>query len=205
MLFRSILDLPAIARRVLSSEVAGLARVRRQTTAQVSEPARQVLVVAAGDRRVAVPLSAVTRLERIRADRIEQVGTREVLQYRGELVPLVRLDRVLGAAGGPTGEELDVVVYTRGGRSIAMVVSEILDIVEDDARLHSDIDDHGLIGSTVLDQRVTELLDVRSAVRAADAGFFDDELTADLTQDPSDHSGRRDHAELDDDLMAGVR
>ncbi|GAA1411890.1 hypothetical protein [Oerskovia paurometabola] len=73
--------------------------------------------------------------------------------------------------------------------------SVTLDIVEDDARLHSDIDDNGLVGSTVLDQRVTELLDVRSAVRAADAGFFDD-----------DHpDGLADRAAFDDDLLAGVR
>ncbi|QDW62431.1 chemotaxis protein CheA [Oerskovia sp. KBS0722] len=195
-----ILDLPAIARRVLSTEIAELAKVRRQTTVQAAKATHQVLVVAAGDRRVAIPLSAVTRLERIRTDRIEQVGTREVLQYRGALVPLVRLDRVLGAVGGPTGDELDVVVYTRGGRSIAMAVSEILDIVEDDARLHSDIDDHGLVGSTVLDQRVTELLDVRSAVRAADAGFFDDD-----PDDPDAPDGLTDRAAFDDDLLAGVR
>ncbi|WP_336708419.1 chemotaxis protein CheA [Oerskovia sp. USHLN155] len=195
-----ILDLPAIARRVLSTEIAELAKVRRQTTVQAAKATHQVLVVAAGDRRVAIPLSAVTRLERIRTDRIEQVGTREVLQYRGALVPLVRLDRVLGAVGGPTGDELDVVVYTRGGRSIAMAVSEILDIVEDDARLHSDIDDHGLVGSTVLDQRVTELLDVRSAVRAADAGFFDDD-----PDDPDAPDGLADRAAFDDDLLAGVR
>ncbi|GAA3220165.1 hypothetical protein GCM10010488_20290 [Oerskovia jenensis] len=195
-----ILDLPAIARRVLSTEIADLAKVRRQTAVQAVKAPQQVLVVAAGERRVAIPLSAVTRLERIRTDRIEQVGTREVLQYRGALVPLIRLDRVLGAVGGPTGDELDVVVYTRGGRSIAMAVSEILDIVEDDARLHSDIDDHGLVGSTVLDERVTELLDVHSAVRAADAGFFDDDH--DTHRDPD---GTADRAPLDDDLLAGVR
>lgn len=195
-----ILDLPAIARRVLSTEIADLAKVRRQSAVQAVKAPQQVLVVAAGERRVAIPLSAVTRLERIRTDRIEQVGTREVLQYRGALVPLIRLDRVLGAVGGPTGDELDVVVYTRGGRSIAMAVSEILDIVEDDARLHSDIDDHGLVGSTVLDERVTELLDVRSAVRAADAGFFDDDH--DTHGDPD---GPADRAPLDDDLLAGVR
>ncbi|MFF2623627.1 chemotaxis protein CheA [Oerskovia jenensis] len=195
-----ILDLPAIARRVLSTEIADLAKVRRQSAVQAVKAPQQVLVVAAGERRVAIPLSAVTRLERIRTDRIEQVGTREVLQYRGALVPLIRLDRVLGAVGGPTGDELDVVVYTRGGRSIAMAVSEILDIVEDDARLHSEIDDHGLVGSTVLDERVTELLDVRSAVRAADAGFFDDDH--DTHHDPD---GPADRAPLDDDLLAGVR
>jgi len=196
-----ILDLPAIARRVLSTEVAELAKVRRQSAVQDSAGSQQVLVVAAGERRVAIPLSAVTRLERIRTDRIEQVGSREVLQYRGALVPLVRLDQVLGAAGSAAEDELDVVVYTRGGRSIAMAVSEILDIVEDDARHHSDIDDHGLVGSTVLDRRVTELLDVRSAVRAADAGFFDD----DDDDDRPDPGGPADRATLADDLLAGVR
>jgi two-component system, chemotaxis family, sensor kinase CheA len=195
-----ILDLPAIARRVLASEVAELAKVRRQSSSQAAATAQQVLVIAAGDRRVAIPLSAVTRLERIRTDRIEQVGSREVLQYRGQLVPLVRLDRVLGASAITTGDELDVVVYTRGTRSIAMAVSEILDIVEDDASLHSDIDDHGLVGSTVLDERVTELLDVRSAVRAADAGFFDDDVVDHL--DPGDGFER---STSDDDLLAGVR
>ncbi|WP_069388089.1 chemotaxis protein CheA, partial [Cellulosimicrobium cellulans] len=169
-----ILDLQAIARRVLSAEAASLARAHVQDVTDEASRTEQTLVVGAGDRRVAIPLAAVTRLERIKADTIERVGAREVLQYRGALLPLVRLDQLLGASTGFPADELDVVVYTRGGRSIAMAVTEIVDIVEDDARRHSDIDDHGLLGSTVLKERVTELLDVRSAVRAADPGFFDD-------------------------------
>lgn len=169
-----ILDLQAIARKVLTSDAADLARAYAQDTTESAATVEQMLVVGAGDRRVAIPLSAVTRLERIRADTIEQVGSREVLQYRGALLPLVRLDQLLGAAGGPPADELDIVVYTRAGRSIAMAVTEIFDIVEDDARRRSDIDGHGLTGSTVLKDRVTELLDVRSAVQAADPGFYDD-------------------------------
>ncbi len=169
-----ILDLQAIARKVLTSDAADLARAYAQDTTESAATVEQMLVVGAGDRRVAIPLSAVTRLERIRSDTIEQVGSREVLQYRGALLPLVRLDQLLGAAGGPPADELDIVVYTRAGRSIAMAVTEIFDIVEDDARRRSDIDGHGLTGSTVLKDRVTELLDVRSAVQAADPGFYDD-------------------------------
>ncbi|SDG12907.1 two-component system, chemotaxis family, sensor kinase CheA [Cellulosimicrobium cellulans] len=169
-----ILDLQAIARKVLTSDAADLARAYAQDTTESVATVEQMLVVGAGDRRVAIPLSAVTRLERIRSETIEQVGSREVLQYRGALLPLVRLDQLLGAAGGPPADELDIVVYTRAGRSIAMAVTEIFDIVEDDARRRSDIDGHGLTGSTVLKDRVTELLDVRSAVQAADPGFYDD-------------------------------
>lgn len=169
-----ILDLQAIARKVLTSDAADLARAYAQDTTESVATVEQMLVVGAGDRRVAIPLSAVTRLERIRSETIEQVGSREVLQYRGALLPLVRLDQLLGAAGGPPADELDIVVYTRAGRSIAMAVTEIFDIVEDDARRRSAIDGHGLTGSTVLKDRVTELLDVRSAVQAADPGFYDD-------------------------------
>ena len=56
-------------------------------------------------------------------------------------------------------------------------MEEIVDIVEDDWSQHSQIDDHGLVGSTVLKDRVTELLDVRQAVMAADPSFFDEVAT----------------------------
>ena len=46
--------------------------------------------------------------------------------------------------------------------------------MDDDGARHSGIDDLGLTGSTVLKDRVTELLDVTAAVRAADPHFFDD-------------------------------
>jgi two-component system chemotaxis sensor kinase CheA len=52
------------------------------------------------------------------------------------------------------------------------VVREILDIVDDDPATHSDVDDLGLVGSTVLGDRVTELLDVRAAILAADPAFY---------------------------------
>ena len=82
-------------------------------------------------------------------------------------------------AAAERAQDLLVVVYARGERSVAIVVEEILDIVDDDARQHSQIDGAGLVGSTVLKDRVTELLDVRRAVLAADPTFFDDGDPAD--------------------------
>ena len=87
----------------------------------------------------------------------------------------MRLDRVLGSMADPS-DEIVVVVYSRGERSVAIVVSEIVDIVDDEASHHSGLGDHGLVGSTVLKERVTELLDVRAAVAMADPTFFDDDM-----------------------------
>ncbi|WNB87581.1 chemotaxis protein CheA [Cellulomonas sp. ATA003] len=175
-----ILDVQAIARRTLSGDALETDWEQTAALAARAADAEQVLVAGiGGGRRVAIPLSAVTRLERLRQEVIEHVGGREVVQYRGAIVPLVRLERLLGGYSDSTAEELLVVVYTRGTRSVAIVVEEIVDIVEDDFTQHSQIDDHGLVGSTVLKDRVTELLDVKQAVMAADPSFFDELVGSD--------------------------
>ena len=51
-------------------------------------------------------------------------------------------------------------------------MEEILDIVDGEAAVRSDIDDLGLLGSAVLGDKVTELLDVRAAILAADPAFY---------------------------------
>lgn len=186
-----ILDIGAVARKALSGASAEASRQAQAAAEQAaaaasSEVTGQVLVVGIGEgRRVAIPLAAVTRLEHIDASTVERVGGREVIQYRGSILPIVRLERLLGAVNYDEPEDLQVVVYRRGERSVAMVVREILDIVADDKRKHSKIEDHGLVGSAVLKDRVTELLDVEQAVRAADPTFFDDvsDFEAELDRD----------------------
>jgi two-component system chemotaxis sensor kinase CheA len=105
------------------------------------------------------------------------------VQYRGTILPLARLDRILGAYGEQDAAELLLVVYSRGDRSVGLVVREIVDIVDDDSARHSDIEDAGLVGSTVLGDRVTELLDVRRAILAADPAFYDERAELRSTYD----------------------
>jgi two-component system chemotaxis sensor kinase CheA len=170
-----ILDVQALARRALRAETAErqehrLAAAAASTTA--GERQRMLLAAIGGGRRVAIPLDTVTRLEQVRSETVERVGSREVVQYRGAILPIVRLDRHLGAFGDSDREVLEVIVYADHGRSVAIVVEEILDIVDGEAAVQSDIDDLGLLGSAVIGDRVTELLDVRAAILAADPMFY---------------------------------
>lgn len=166
-----ILDVQAVARRALAGENGEMARLQAALAAEAAAAAdeeEQLLVVTIGDgRRVGLPLDAVIRLERMTAQRVERVGHREVVQYRGELLPLTRLDQVLGAFGTEEQEEI-LVVVVRGahGEQLALVVAEIVDIVEHQAAGRSELDDVGLIGSTVIGDRVTELLDLESLIAA---------------------------------------
>ncbi len=173
-----ILDVQALAKGALRP--GGVEREQAATdhSDQPDESERVLLVGAGGGREVAIPLSMVTRLEQVSIDRVERVGSREVVQYRGAILPLLRLQQHLGSYGEESPTHLLLVVYTAAGRSIALVVDEVRDIV-DGARIRSDIDDAGLTGSAVIRDKVVELLDVRSAILAADPYFFIDGMSSD--------------------------
>jgi two-component system chemotaxis sensor kinase CheA len=180
-----ILDVQSLARRTMRADGIEHATDAAAETQVVSGDGQRLLVVGlGGNRRVAIPLDVVTRLEEFKTDSIERVGRREVVRYRGEILPLVRLANHLGGGSRSSysGEEvtsLPGVVYSSRGRSVAIVVDEIVDIVSgQDA--HSDIDDAGLVGSAVIRDRVTELLDVRSAILAADPNFFSEQAQNEL-------------------------
>ncbi len=105
----------------------------------------------------AVPLSLVTRLEEIDCKKIELSNGRYLLQYRGQLMPLVRVTEDVRVRSEGTQPLL---VFSDGGRSMGLVVDEIVDIVEE--RLEIDVlsDVQGVLGSAVIKGQATEIIDV---------------------------------------------
>jgi two-component system chemotaxis sensor kinase CheA len=129
--------------------------------------------------RMAIPLSLVARLEEFAGSKVESTGQRQVVQYRGQIMPLIRVAEALDlpeSERGPTAAEADVpmqvVVYAEQGRSVGLVVERILDIVEEDVVLDRLAERAGILGTAVVQQRVTDMLDVPGVVRAAHPGFF---------------------------------
>ncbi len=123
------------------------------------------------DSRVAIPLSLVARLEEIPCAAVEHSGNREVVQYRNQIMPLVRLSQVLQQRGYEEAQESDpmqVVVYTQNGQSVGLVVDTILDIVEDAIQVRPTRRGQGLVGSAVIQQRVTDVVDVPGLIRSVD-------------------------------------
>ncbi|MGK5679466.1 chemotaxis protein CheW [Actinoplanes sp. URMC 104] len=178
-----ILDVSSLARR--SHLTADAERQNLEASARAAKTGgtgERLLVTAVGERRVAIPLDTVTRLEEFPRDRIEHAGSREVVQYRGQILPLVRLSHLLGAYGEePEGNTVSVVVYSEGTKSVALVVDRIVDIAENSATTaRRDAEEDGLVGTAVIQQRVTELLDVRRAILAADPNFYTDLENDDL-------------------------
>jgi two-component system chemotaxis sensor kinase CheA len=92
-------------------------------------PEELVLVVRAGlDRLVAIPLYEIERIEEVARSAVEQVGTEEMLQYRGSIMPLRDLGAMLGAKPAPSGPLVRFLVPTAGIGEWGAVIEEVVDL-----------------------------------------------------------------------------
>jgi two-component system chemotaxis sensor kinase CheA len=126
--------------------------------AGADEQSTSLLVFRAGSPEPkAVPLALITRLEEIDARKIELSNGRHMMQYRGHLMPLVSLSnkvRVKDEGAQP------LLVFSDGSRSMALVVDEIVDIVEDRLDIQVASDTPGVLGSAIIKGQATEIIDV---------------------------------------------
>jgi two-component system chemotaxis sensor kinase CheA len=129
-----------------------------------------LLVFRAGSHQPkAVPLSLVTRLEEIDCRKIEVSDGRYLVQYRDQLMPLLRIDTQsdLKQAGAQP-----ILVFSDRGRSMGLVVDEIVDIVEDKLNIEVSSDRPGVLGYGVVKGNATEILDVGHFLPQAFADWF---------------------------------
>jgi two-component system chemotaxis sensor kinase CheA len=144
----------------------------------------------AAGQRMAIPLSRVTRLEKFPLADIERAGRFQVVQYWGQVMPLIDVSQCLadttdlpsqpladstGAAADdhpPQRETLDVVVLTMHSRCVGLIVDRILDTVEDVLRIEPLRSRVGVIGTTVVQGHVTEMLDVDELIQRADPAIL---------------------------------
>jgi two-component system chemotaxis sensor kinase CheA len=143
---------------------------------------KQTFLVFAGpdDARMAVPLGALARLEVFPAAHLEKSGTESVIQYRGKILPLVYLRAALqerrqrerhpqvpGAVTIAALDAIQVLVCNHEGNAVGLVVERIVDIVEDRAEVKSTSTRKGVLYAAVIQERVTEILDLEVILRAA--------------------------------------
>ncbi|MGB7929479.1 MAG: chemotaxis protein CheW [Terriglobales bacterium] len=168
-----ILDVLGVAQgsRVLAEGRAHSQVDEAQATAEAADGKKKlVLFTGPGGSRMAVPLELLARLENIPGSQVERAGNQWVTQYRGQILPLIRVShaleerRQMAPAGDalslPTTAMLQVLVLESGEQSFGLVVSQILDIVESTLEPQSPATRAGVLHSSVIADRVTELLDV---------------------------------------------
>lgn len=139
--------------------------------------------------QMAIPLAAVARLEEFPRSRLERVGPNQLVQYRGEVLPLIDISQELDPFAGPTGERvvsraearpsvaarvaevpdesIPVVVCTEGHERVGLIVDRILDIVHDPVTTRASTSRPGTLFTAVVQDKVTEVVDIATLVRQA--------------------------------------
>lgn len=119
--------------------------------------------------QMAIALSQVARLEEFAHSSVERSNDRDVVQYRGEILPLIDLPALMGTGSAVSENHerrIQVVVHTTPSqRHVGLVVQQILDICETTLDIDTKGRREGIQGSLVVQNRVTDILDVTDLVR----------------------------------------
>jgi len=166
-----IIDPNGVAQTFGSAVASHLSAVEADSA--VSEDVKattSLLVFRAGSMQPkAVPLSLITRLEEVDAQKIELSNGRHMVQYRGQLMPLISMSndvRIKGEGAQP------LLVFSDGSRSMALVVDQIVDIVEDNLEIQVGSDNPGVLGSAIVRGHATEIVDVGHFLSLAFEDWF---------------------------------
>ena len=107
-------------------------------------------------------------------------------------MPLIRVADILQVKqtnhlGGDSS--LQVIVYADQDRSVGLVIDRILDIVDESITIQGKPAKRGVLGSAVIQQRITDILDVpallevaKERAHARTMGFTPPDMVTDLNQ-----------------------
>lgn len=104
----------------------------------------------------AVPLGLVSRLEEFEISEIEHNYGMPVVQYRGQLMPIIKssADMEFKANG-----RQPVLVFAENNKTMGLAVEEIVDIVEDKLNIELTADKEGLIGTAIIKNKAMDVID----------------------------------------------
>ena len=183
-----ILDVLGIAQKahVISGARERALSEKTREGAENRENRQTLLLFATRDGgRMAIALDQVARLEEFPRKSLERVGGQYVVQYRGEILPLIDISRVLRVgkrkrsakidreqrAESTTTDTVQVVVQAGTGNRVGVIVGQILDIVEECVIPQARATRPGVLFHSVIQGRVTEFLDIEGVIRAVDSGL----------------------------------
>lgn len=87
----------------------------------------QALMVELRDEKYAIPLNSIQTIEDVCVKDIKYVQTKEVINLRGTVIPLIRLDKLLNCAKATDEEEnLLVVIVKKGDKQAGLIVDNLI-------------------------------------------------------------------------------
>lgn len=130
-----------------------------------------LLFGAGGGSPKAVPLSLISRLENVDLKDVEHANGQMVVQYRGSLMPLLPFSSDVKT---DKNTSKPLLVFTDKDKSVGILVDEIIDIQEDIIHIEVDGAVNGVMGSSIIGGKATEVIDVTYFLHKAYKDWFND-------------------------------
>ncbi|MCG8652072.1 MAG: chemotaxis protein CheW, partial [Pirellulales bacterium] len=172
-----ILDVPGIGQHVAlgtSNETASRGEELTESEKQQAGDSQSLLLFNnAANEQFAIPMGVVSRIERVQAGQISQLGDQLLLQYRDSSLPLIRLADHITAEAAEERERMFVVVFEVSGKEVGLIAPILHDVrnvtaVIDDATLR----EPGVMGAAVINEVTTRLIALHEIVVKAHPEWF---------------------------------
>ena len=169
-----ILDTQGIAQRANVLQPASDTPVHTSEREAPASAIRYLIAASRDGGQFAIPLESVDRLEELDPNHVEIVGVREVVQYRGGILPLVRLRNALEERRKvprdtlPPVDQISTIVCSSGGKRLGVVVDRIIDVVDDDGGVIGPSTRRGVAGTIVALGKIAELVDLLELAKRLD-------------------------------------
>jgi two-component system, chemotaxis family, sensor kinase CheA len=167
-------------KKVKQAELEGKAQAEQQSQ---EEQQQTIVLFRVGENEYyGVPLAFVVRLEKFPASQIEYSGGREVMQYRGEILPLIRLEPYLDIPKPPDPETLSLIVFAVE-KQIGLVVHEIIDTVDISTHIDTEtFQQTGILGSTIVHNHSVLIIDIHGLIEMAYPTWYKKFFVSKLTE-----------------------
>ena len=136
----------------------------------IKEQQNLLLFKCSGPETLAIDLSMVSRVEEIEADEIERIGDKEYITFRQDSMRVIRLEDFLPLSRQTSGSsKFYIVIPKLVAHPMGIIIEKIHDTIQKRIKLNrEDISAKGLVGSTIINDKIVLLINMYELFEMAD-------------------------------------
>ena len=171
-----ILDIPGLARMAQLTSIEGKTKsaIETQEEAKEHEDLQSLLIFRnSEEEQFSIPLGLVSRIEKIAHNDIEELGSKRVMKYRGETLPLICINDVADVNPLAKTENHLVIVFSLADKEIGLLATSPVDAMTLSARFDDrTLKQPGILGSAIINDHTTLMVDIFGLVEIVNPDWF---------------------------------
>ena len=138
-----------------------------------SEETIFLLLFDVGEDRLALPIALISRLDKIKANEIQISGGKEIIIYKDEVIPIIRLENYLPLQSISSQEEYNVLFFTERNKTCGILCSKIVGTLETTLEVEEGIYNHpGILGHRIINGKTVLFIDIYKIIEMYDPEWF---------------------------------